>query len=116
MRESAPPTALSVEPMAGGAAVAVGTVVASAVALAVGSLALEARRVRGLVVGDAADRCLGRGHGRLGPEFVRCSMRLSYSLVISSSCSAAPFVLRCSTLVQPLKRSMALARPDPGPT
>ena len=45
-----------------------GKVVESAVALAVGSLASEARGVRGLVVGDAADRRLGRGHGRLGPS------------------------------------------------
>ena len=30
--------------------------------------------------------------------------------------SAAPFVFRCSTLVQPLNRSMALARPEPVPT
>ena len=48
--------------------------------------------------------------------FVSCSIRLSYSFVISSSWSAAPFVLRCSTFVQPLKHSMALARPEPVPT
>ena len=78
VRVSVPPVALPVATMAVGdgaaaasansACTVVGKVVASAVALAVVSSASEARGVRGPGLGDAADRCLDRVHGRLVPS------------------------------------------------